>query len=82
MSFLQYKWHPEIRKNNPSCPIILVGTKSDLLGDINAKFNLLPHDKMVKSKDLLKVKKSKLFDEIVECSAINQVCFLLSPVRF
>ena len=27
------KWSPEIKHNNPDTPIILVGTKSDLLND-------------------------------------------------
>ncbi|CAB1342576.1 unnamed protein product [Coregonus sp. 'balchen'] len=34
------KWIPEIRACNPSAPIILVGTQSDLLLDVNVLINL------------------------------------------
>ncbi|KAL0963092.1 hypothetical protein UPYG_G00349590 [Umbra pygmaea] len=34
------KWIPEIRACNPSAPIVLVGTQSDLLSDVNVLINL------------------------------------------
>lgn len=34
------KWVPEIRACNPSSPIVLVGTQSDLLLDVNVLINL------------------------------------------
>lgn len=34
------KWIPEIRAYNPSAPIVLVGTQSDLLLDVNVLINL------------------------------------------
>jgi len=35
------KWSPEIKHNNPDTPVVLVGTKSDLLNDKHALKKLL-----------------------------------------
>lgn len=67
------KWIPEIRACNPSSPIILVGTQSDLLLDVNVLIDL---DKY-KVKPVISSRARSLAEKIraaeyVECSALTQ----------
>ena len=49
---VSHKWVPEIRKYCPQIPIILVGTKLDLLKNEKVKETLQPHDRLVKKKHI------------------------------
>ncbi|KAM6965169.1 rho-related GTP-binding protein RhoV [Aplochiton taeniatus] len=67
------KWIPEIRAHNTSSPIILVGTQSDLLLDVNVLINL---DRS-KVKPVLSSRARSMADKIratdyVECSSLTQ----------
>jgi len=70
---VSHKWLPEIRKHQAKAPIILVGTKLDIVEDSkNAKKTIQPHDRLVKKKHVDKVTSSKEFIDYVECSSISQ----------
>ncbi|XP_066550609.1 rho-related GTP-binding protein RhoV [Amia ocellicauda] len=67
------KWIPEIRACNPTSPIILVGTQSDLRHDVNVLINL----DRCKVKPVLKSRARSLAEKIraqdyIECSALTQ----------
>lgn len=67
------KWIPEIRAHNPSSPIVLVGTQSDLLLDVNVLINL---DRS-KVTPVLSSRAKSMADKIratdyVECSSLTQ----------
>nr|XP_020459389.1 rho-related GTP-binding protein RhoV [Monopterus albus] len=67
------KWIPEIRAYNPSSPIVVVGTQSDLLLDVNVLINL---DKcnvkpVLSSRARSMVEKIRATDYI-ECSSLTQ----------
>ncbi|TSR99400.1 Rho-related GTP-binding protein RhoV [Bagarius yarrelli] len=67
------KWIPEIRSCNPTSPIILVGTQSDLLLDVNVLIDLDRY----KVKPVLGPQARNLAEKIrateyVECSALTQ----------
>ncbi|KAJ8341498.1 hypothetical protein SKAU_G00337890 [Synaphobranchus kaupii] len=67
------KWIPEIRAYNPTSPIILVGTQSDLRHDVNVLIDL-DHSKV---KPILNSRARGLAEKIraqdyVECSALTQ----------
>ncbi|XP_062324124.1 rho-related GTP-binding protein RhoV [Osmerus eperlanus] len=67
------KWIPEIRACNRSSPIILVGTQSDLLLDVNVLINL----DRCKVKPVLSSRAQSMADKIraadyVECSSLTQ----------
>lgn len=67
------KWVPEIRAHNPSSPIVLVGTQSDLLLDVNILINL---DRS-KVKPVLSSRARSIGEKIraadyVECSSLTQ----------
>lgn len=67
------KWIPEIRTHNTSSPIILVGTQSDLLLDVNVLINL---DRS-KVKPVLSSRAWSMAEKIratdyVECSSLTQ----------
>lgn len=67
------KWVPEIRANNPSAPIILVGTQSDLLLDVNVLINLdrLNVKPVLSSRARSMAEKIRAADYI-ECSSLTQ----------
>jgi GTPase SAR1 family protein len=76
------KWIPEIRKNCPNTPIILIGTKYDVVKDkAKLKAQIQPHDKVVKSKHIDKVMKSKEFIDFIECSSLSQVKYIFSSTK-
>lgn len=67
------KWVPEIRAHNPSSPIVLVGTQSDLLLDVNILINL---DRS-KVKPVLSSRARSISEKIraadyIECSSLTQ----------
>ncbi|KAJ3607262.1 hypothetical protein NHX12_026774 [Muraenolepis orangiensis] len=67
------KWVPEIREYNPTAPIVLVGTQSDLLLDVNVLINL----DRVKVKPVLSSRAKGMAEKIraadyVECSSLTQ----------
>lgn len=67
------KWVPEIRAHNPSSPIVLVGTQSDLLLDVNILINL---DRS-KVKPVLSSRARSIGEKIraadyIECSSLTQ----------
>lgn len=67
------KWVSDIRAHNPSSPIILVGTQSDLLLDVNVLINL---DRS-KVKPVLSSRARSMAEKIraadyVECSSLTQ----------
>ncbi|XP_023997568.1 rho-related GTP-binding protein RhoV [Salvelinus sp. IW2-2015] len=67
------KWIPKIRACNPSAPIVLVGTQSDLLLDVNVLINL-DHCGV---KPVLTTRAQSMADKIravdyVECSSLTQ----------
>ena len=86
---MSHKWLPEIRKHQSNSPIILVGTKLDIVEDSkNAKKTIQPHDRLVKKKHVDKVTSTKEFIDYVECSSISQVfenknsiAYFLYPLR-
>ena len=43
LSNVRNKWVPELRAHNPHTPIVLVGTKVDLRGDVESLQLLLEH---------------------------------------
>ncbi|CAL8317874.1 unnamed protein product [Boreogadus saida] len=67
------KWVPEIRAYNASAPIVLVGTQSDLLLDVNVLINL----DRTKVKPVLNARAKSMAEKIraadyVECSSLTQ----------
>ncbi|XP_036405704.1 rho-related GTP-binding protein RhoV-like isoform X2 [Megalops cyprinoides] len=67
------KWVPEIRACNPSAPIVLVGTQSDLRLDVNVLIDLDRH----RVRPVLGPRAQSLAEKIcaadyVECSALTQ----------
>lgn len=67
------KWVPKIRAHNPSAPIVLVGTQSDLLLDVNILINL---DRS-KVKPVLSSRARSIGEKIraadyIECSSLTQ----------
>lgn len=67
------KWVPEIRAYNPSSPIILVGTQSDLLLDVNVLINLdrsnvkpIPGSRARSMADKIRA------TDYIECSSLTQ----------
>lgn len=67
------KWVPEIRAYNPSAPIVLVGTQSDLLLDVNVLINLdrcnvkpVPSSRARSMADKIRA------TDYVECSSLTQ----------
>ncbi|CAL1585943.1 unnamed protein product [Knipowitschia caucasica] len=67
------KWIPEIRAHNPSAPIVLVGTQSDLLLDVNVLINLDSSNvsPIVKNRAKSMAEKIRAAD-YVECSSLTQ----------
>ncbi|CDQ73865.1 unnamed protein product [Oncorhynchus mykiss] len=55
---VRHKWHPEVSHHCPGVPVLLVGTKKDLRGDVEAQGNAL-------AKQIGAVK-------YLECSALMQ----------
>ncbi|NP_001012250.1 rho-related GTP-binding protein RhoV [Danio rerio] len=67
------KWIPEIRECNPSSPIILVGTQSDLVLDVNVLIDLDRYKvKPVCSSRARSLSEKIRAAEYVECSALTQ----------
>ncbi|XP_028836839.1 rho-related GTP-binding protein RhoV-like [Denticeps clupeoides] len=67
------KWVPQLRANNPTLPIVLVGTQSDLRHDVNVLISL----DQLRFKPVLKSQARELAEHIraqdyVECSALTQ----------
>lgn len=67
------KWVPDIRAHNPSSPIILVGTQSDLLLDVNVLINLdksnvkpIPSSRARSMADKIRA------TDYIECSSLTQ----------
>jgi Ras family protein V len=68
-----HKWIPEIRACNPSAPIILVGTQSDLLLDVNVLINLARRGvKPVLTNRARSVAVKIRAADYVECSSLTQ----------
>lgn len=67
------KWVPEIRAQNPSSPIVLVGTQSDLLLDVNVLINLDRSNvtPVLSSRARSMAEKIRASD-YVECSSLTQ----------
>lgn len=67
------KWVPEIRSNNPTAPIILIGTQSDLLLDVNVLINLdRSNVKPVLSSRARSMAEKIRATEYIECSSLTQ----------
>lgn len=67
------KWVPEIRAHNPSSPIILVGTQSDLLLDVNVLINLdRSNVKPVQSSRARAMADKIRAADYIECSSLTQ----------
>lgn len=67
------KWVPEIRAYNPSSPIILVGTQSDLLLDVNVLINLDQSNvKPVLSSRARGMAAKIRATDYIECSSLTQ----------
>lgn len=67
------KWVPVIRAHNPSAPIILVGTQSDLLLDVNVLINLdRSNVKPVLSPRARSMAEKIRATDYIECSSLTQ----------
>lgn len=67
------KWVPDIRAHNPSSPIILVGTQSDLLLDVNVLINLdRSNVKPVQSSRARGMADKIRATDYIECSSLTQ----------
>ncbi|KAM7395629.1 hypothetical protein PAMA_007072 [Pampus argenteus] len=67
------KWVPEIRAYNPSSPIILVGTQSDLLLDVNVLINLdRSNVKPVLNSRARSMAEKIRATDYIECSSLTQ----------
>uniref|UniRef100_A0A3Q4ID82 Ras homolog family member V n=1 Tax=Neolamprologus brichardi TaxID=32507 RepID=A0A3Q4ID82_NEOBR len=67
------KWVPEIRSNNPTAPIILVGTQSDRLLDVNVLINLdRSNVKPILSSRARSMAEKIRATEYIECSSLTQ----------
>lgn len=67
------KWVPDIRSHNPSSPIILVGTQSDLLLDVNVLINLDKSNvKPVLSSRARSMAEKVRAADYIECSSLTQ----------
>lgn len=67
------KWVSEIRAHNPSSPIVLVGTQSDLLLDVNVLINLdRSNVKPVLSSRARSMAEKIRATDYIECSSLTQ----------
>ncbi|XP_068615795.1 rho-related GTP-binding protein RhoV-like [Brachionichthys hirsutus] len=67
------KWVSEIRSRNPSSPIVLVGTQSDLLLDVNVLINLdRSNVKPVLSSRARSMAQKIRATDYIECSSLTQ----------
>lgn len=67
------KWVPAIRASNPSSPIVLVGTQSDLLLDVNVLINLdRSNVKPILSSRARSMAEKIRAADYVECSSLTQ----------
>ncbi|ELU01148.1 hypothetical protein CAPTEDRAFT_94321, partial [Capitella teleta] len=67
------KWIPEIRKHSPKVPVILVGTQSDLRGDVKILVELDQYEERpVTEEQAIARTRSLGAVSYVECSALTQ----------
>jgi len=66
------KWYPEINHHAPDVPIVLVGTKADLRGDVYIQKVLASKGKRIVAKEEGAALAKEIGAQFVECSAMTQ----------